>query len=232
MYESKETRSTIDIATLSDGELARVIVANEIANETDSRLVDELWRRLDSTLAKAAKAAAHKVEYDLTEEDALSEAYVAAWKVLPLYDASKGASLKTFLGIKLKYHFVDLWRQNVDYVAHHESYAEVCKWDDDDNPVGDSNYGDICRVVSKTYDREYHNRDAVDACSKVQLKVSVAKHRDCLDLLKEAYKLGEKNAVPYVAEKLGCSRQQVYNILKQVADQLPGDLAEEVRDFL
>ena len=58
MYESKENRSTIDIATLSDGELARVIVANEIANETDSRLVDELWRRLDSTLAKAAKAAA------------------------------------------------------------------------------------------------------------------------------------------------------------------------------
>ena len=214
MYESKDTRSTIDIAALSDGELARIIVANEIANEMDSRLVDELWRRLDSTLVKAAKAAAHKVEYGLTEEDALSEAYVAVRKVLPLYDASKGASLKTFLGIKLKYHFVDLWRQNVDYEAHHESYEEVCKWDEDDNPVGGS------------------NRDAADACAKVLSKVTVVKHRDCLDLLKQAYKLGEKMPVQCVAEKLGCSRQQVYNILKQVADQLPGDLAKEARDFL
>ena len=232
MYESKDTRSTIDIAALSDGELARIIVANEIANEMDSRLVDELWRRLDSTLVKAAKAAAHKVEYGLTEEDALSEAYVAVRKVLPLYDASKGASLKTFLGIKLKYHFVDLWRQNVDYEAHHESYEEVCKWDEDDNPVGGSNYDAICKVVSKEYDRESHNRDAADACAKVLSKVTVVKHRDCLDLLKQAYKLGEKMPVQCVAEKLGCSRQQVYNILKQVADQLPGDLAKEARDFL
>jgi len=228
MYESKETRSTVDMTTLSDGELVRGIVADK----TDARLVDEFWRRITPVLAKAAKFASSKPEYGLTEPAALSEAYDAAWNVLHLYDAGKGASLKTFLGIKLRYHFKELWRQKVGYEAHTVSYEEDCKWDEDDNPVGDSNYGDICKVVSKEYDREYRNRDAADACSKVRAKVTVAKHRKCLELLEEAYKLGEKNVVPYVAEKLGCSRQQVYNILKQVEGQLPDDLAKEVRDFL
>lgn len=228
MNESMETRSTFDAATRSDGELVRGI----IANETDARLLDELWRRLNPMLAKVAKAAARKVEYGLTECEALSEAYSTAWDVLRLYDDSKGASLKTFLWIKLKYHFVDLWRQNVDNEAHTGRYEEECEWDKDGNPVRGSDYGDICKESSGRNVRECRNREAADACSKVRAKVSVAKHRDCLDLLKQAYKLGEKKPVEYAAEKLGCSRQQVYNILKQVANQLPGDLAKEVRDFL
>jgi DNA invertase Pin-like site-specific DNA recombinase len=48
----------------------------------------------------------------------------------------------------------------------------------------------------------------------------------------EAYSLGEKMPVRYAAERLGCSRQQVYNILNQVEGQLPRNLAKEVRNFL
>ena len=228
MYESNESRSSFDASTLSDGELARGVVANG----KDPRLVDELWRRLNPMLARVAKVASRKAEYGLTESEALSEAYATAWDVLRLYDASKGASLKTFLGIKIRYHFKDLWRQNLDYEAHTGRYEEECKWDEDDNPVRGSDYGNICKTASMKYGRESRNREAADACSKVRSMVTVTKHRDCLDLLEEAYILGEKNAVPYVAEKLGCSRQQVYNILKQVEGQLPDDLAKEVRDFL
>ena len=123
MYESNESRSSFDASTLSDGELARGVVANG----KDPRLVDELWRRLNPMLARVAKVASRKAEYGLTESEALSEAYATAWDVLRLYDASKGASLKTFLGIKIRYHFKDLWRQNLDYEAHTGRYEEECK---------------------------------------------------------------------------------------------------------
>ena len=233
MYEHKENRSTVDMTTLPDEELVRGIVASEKANETDARLVDELWRRVSPMLAKQAKFAFFKMEYCFSkEEDALSEAYVAAWDALRLYDASKGASLKTFLGTKVKYHFKDLWRQKADYEAHNESYKEECKWDEDDNPVAGSNYGDICKVTSGKYGLERREHELADACSKVRSMVTAPRYQDCLDLLMEAYSLGEKNAVPYVAKRLGCSRQQVYNILKQVEGKLPRDLAKEIRTHL
>ena len=121
MYESKETRSTVDMTTLSDGELVRGIVADK----TDARLVDEFWRRITAVLAKAAKFASSKAEYGLTEPAALSEAYDAAWNVLHLYDAGKGASLKTFLGIKIRYHFKDLRCQDAIRARRTVSYDEM-----------------------------------------------------------------------------------------------------------
>lgn len=228
MCESKATRSTFNATTLSDEDLVRDIVANG----KNSRLVDELWCRIHPTLTNLARAVARKAEYGLTEEDALNEAYVAAWKVLPLYDASKGASLKTFLGIKIRYHFKTLMRDNLIYAGRTVPYDEEYEENENDKPRCGASYGGVCKVVSEKSDQEYLNRETASAYSKVRSLVTVPRHQECLDLLKEAFVLGEKNAVPYVAERLGCTRQQVYNILNRVQAQIPDKLAKEVKDLL
>ena len=230
MYESKETRSSFDPTALSDGELVCGIVAN--ANETDARLVDELWRRVGPVLVNVAKDIAFNKGYGFTEEDALSEAHAAAWDALRLYDANKGASLKTYLRTKVKYHFKDLWRQSAIHAGRFIPYGEGYEEDDDGESHCGANYSDICKVVSRKYDQECREREIADACLKARSLVTKRRHRECLDLLLEAFELGEKNAIPYAAERLGCSRQQVYNILNQICDQLPDDLANELRDLL
>lgn len=227
MNNNAAISSHVEVTTLSDEELVRGIVANE-----DPRLVDELWRRTGSAIAKAAKVAARKDELGLAGDDALSEAYVAAWKALPLYDASKGASLKTYLGTKIRYHFLELGRKCAIHAGRTVPYGEEYEEDDDGKPCCGTSYGDICRVVSKKYGHECRERELADAYSQVRSLVTVEKHRDCLDLLMEAYSLGEKKPVQYVADGLGCSRQQVYNILKQVKSQVPGFLAAEVMNIL
>jgi RNA polymerase sigma factor (sigma-70 family) len=225
MYESKETRSTFDASTLSDKELVHDIVANG----KNSRLVDELWRRIHPVLANVAKNISFKKDYDLTEDDALNEAYVAAWDILPLYDGSKGASLNTYLRTKLRFHFKDLKKDNSAYEERNEPYDEKYVEEEDGKPSCGANYGKICKVVSERYDQKYREIDVADAYLKVRSLVTVPRQQKCLDLLKEAFVLGEKNAVPYVAERLGCSRQQVYNILNRVQAQIPDKLAKEVR---
>ncbi|SHM73245.1 RNA polymerase sigma factor, sigma-70 family [Fibrobacter sp. UWB7] len=220
--------SRVEVTTLSDEELVRGIVTNV----KDSRLVDELWNRTNTAIAKAAKVASRKEELGLAMDDALSEAYVAAWKALPLYDASKGASLKTYLRTKIGYHFLEMGRKGAIQKVRTKPYGEECEEDDDGRPCYGASYGDVCKVVSKKYDHKYRERELVDAYSQVRSLVTVAKHRECLDLLMEAYSLGERKPVQYVADGLGCSRQQVYNILRQVKSQVPGSLAAEVKNIL
>lgn len=228
MKNNAANPSHVDVTTLSDEILVRGIVADN----KDSRLVDELWRRTNTTLAKAAKVASRKEELDLAMDDALSEAYVAAWKALPLYDANKGASLKTYLGTKVGYHFLELGRKGKIYRERTAPYGEGYEEDEDGKPCCGASYGDVCKVVSKKYDQVYRERDVADAYSKVRSLVTVPRHRDCLDLLMEAYSMGETKPVQYVADGLKCSRQQVYNILKQVKSQMPGSLAAEVMSLL
>ena len=229
MNNNAAISSHVEVTTLSDEALVRGIVTNA---RDYPRLVDELWRRTSGAIAGAAKVAARKDELGLAGDDALSEAYVAAWKALPLYDASKGASLKTYLGTKIRYHFLELGRKCAIHAGRFVPYGEEYEEDEDGKPCCGASYGEVCEVVSNKYGREYRNREAADACSKVRAKVTVEKHRKCLDLLMEAYSLGEKKPVQYVADGLGCSRQQVYNILKQVKSRVPGSLAAEVMDML
>jgi hypothetical protein len=218
----------VEVTTLSDEALVRGIVANA----KDSRLVDELWRRTNTVIAKAAKVAVRKAELDLAEDDALSEAYVVAWKALPLYDANKGASLATYIGTKIKYHFLELKRKSAIYTGRTDVYDEVYEEDDEGNSRYGTSYNAVCKFVSKKYGDEYRNREVADAYSQVRALVTESRHHECLDLLMEAYSLGEKKPVQYVADGLGCSRQQVYNILKQVRNQVPGYLSAEVMKHL
>ena len=220
--------SHVDVTALSDEALVRGLMANE----KDTRLIDELWHRTNTAIAAAVKVAVRKAKFGLAKDDALSEAYVVAWKALPLYDANKGASLATYIGTRIKYHFLELMRKGAICAERTEPYGEGYDEDDDGKVRCGASYKDVCKVVVKKYDQEYRDRDAVDAYSKVRAMVTVPRHRDCLDLLMEAYSMGEKKPVQYVADGLGCSRQQVYNILKQVKSQVPGSLAAEVRNIL
>ena len=228
MRNNAAMSSYVEVTTLSDEELVRDIVAND----KDSRLVDELWHRTNAAIAKAAKVASRKEELGLAVDDALSEAYVAAWKALPLYDASKGASLKTYLGTKIRYHFLELGRKGAIHGARTEPYGEEYEEDEVGRPCCGASYGEVCKVVSNKYGYEYRDRELADAYLQVRSLVTVPRHRDCLDLLMNAYSLGEKMPVQYVADGLGCSRQQVYNILKQVRSQVPDDLSAEVMHLL
>lgn len=228
MKNNAAMSSRVEVTTLSDEELVRAVVAND----KDSRLVDELWNRTSCAIAKAAKVASRKEELGLAEDDALSEAYVAAWKALPLYDASKGASLKTYLGTKIRYHFLELGRKGAIHRGRFVSYDEEYEEDEVGRPSCGASYGEVCKVVSKKYGYENRDRELSDAYSQVRALVTAPRHRDCLDLLMEAYSLGEKKPVQYVADGLGCSRQQVYNIFRQVRSQIPGYLCSEVMDLL
>ena len=179
------------------------LVRGIVTNVKDSRLVDELWNRTNTAIAAAAKVA-----------------------------ASKGASIKTYLRTKIGYHFLEMVRKGAIQKVRTKPYGEECEEDDDGRPCYGASYGDVCKVVSKKYDHKYRERELVDAYSQVRSLVTVAKHRECLDLLMEAYSLGERKPVQYVADGLGCSRQQVYNILRQVKSQVPGSLAAEVKNIL
>ncbi len=228
MKNNAAISSHVEVTTLSDEALVRGIVANA----KDSRLVDELWRRTNTAIAKAAKVAVRKVELGLAEDDALSEAYIAAWKAVPLYDASKGASLATYIGTRIKYHFLELSRKAAIHAGRTVSYDEEYEEDEYGKPRYGTNYSAVCKVASKKYGDEYREREVADAYSQIRSLVTVPRHRDCLDLLMEAYSLGEKKPTQYVADELGCSRQQVYNILKQVKSQVPGYLSAEVMGLL
>lgn len=228
MKNNAAISSHVDVTTLSDEALVRGIVANA----KDSRLVDELWRRTNTAIAKAVKVAARRVELGLAEDDALSEAYVAAWKAVPLYDASKGASLTTYIGTRIRYHFLDLCRKSAIHAGRTVPYGEEYEEDEDGGSCYGASYGEVYKVVSKRYGNEYREREVADVYSQMRSLVTVPRHRDCLDLLMEAYSLGEKKPVQYAADGLGCSRQQVYNILKQVRSQVPGYLFAEVKDLL
>lgn len=59
-------------------------------------------------------------------------------------------------------------------------------------------------------------RDAPAERDVIVEPVTALRHWECLDLLMEAYSLGKKMPVLYVADGLGCSCQQVYNIFRQV----------------
>ena len=220
--------SSVNVAALSDEELARSLTADNV----NSRLADELWCRTNHAISKAAKYACSKVETDLAMDDALSEAYVAAWKALPLYNASKGASLKTYLGNKVKYHFLELDRQGKIHAGRNVPYGEEYEEDDDGTSRYGTGHDELYQVISERQNLKNREAELAEVFELVSSLVTKPKHRACLGFLRLAYTKGKESPVQYAASRLGCSRQQVYNILKQIRDSVPEDLAKEVLEIL
>lgn len=220
--------SSVNVAVLSDEDLVRGLTAND----KDTYLVDELWRRTNTAIAKAAKNACGKVEIDLAMDDALSEAYVAAWNALPLYDANMGASLRTYIGNKVKYHILELNRQGKIHAGRHVSYGEECEENDDGSLRYGAGYSELYQVISERQNLKDREAELAKAFKQVSSLVADAKGRACLGYLWQAYTRGEKSPVQYAASWLKCSRQQVYNILKRIRASVPDDLAKKVMEIL
>jgi len=219
---------SVNVAVLSDEELVRGLTAND----KDTYLVDELWRRTNTAIAKAAKNACSKVDIDLAMDDALSEAYVAAWKALPRFDANKGASLKTYLGNKVKYHILQLNRQGKIHAGRHVSYREEYEEYDDGASCYGAEYDELYRATSERCHSEKREVEVAQAIEQVLALVTEPRHRECLKYLWQAYVKGEPKPVQYAAAWLRCSRQQVYNILKQIRASVPANLAKKVKEIL
>lgn len=228
MMNNAANASRVDVTALSDKDL----VYSLTADNGNSCLADELWRRTNPAIFKAAKYACCKVETDLAMDEALSEAYMAARKALPLYDASKGASLATYIGTKIKYHFLELSRQGRIHAGRNVPYAEECEEDDDGTPRYGAGYSDLCKVISERQNLENREAELAEAIKQVYSLVPDAKGRACLGYLWQAYMRGEKSPVQYAASWLNCSRQQVYNILKRIRASVPADLAKEMLEIL
>lgn len=218
---------SVNVAALSDEELVRGLTAND----KDTYLVDELWRRTNTAIAKAVKNACSKEGIDLAMDDTLSEAYVAAWKALPRFDADKGASLRTYLGNKVKYHILDLSRQGRIHAGRHVSYYEVYE-ENEGTPCYGASHGELYRATSERCHSERRNVEVARAIEQVLALVTEPRHRECLKYLWQAYIKDEPKPVQYAAAWLRCSRQQVYNILKQIRAAMPKGLAEQVKEIL
>ncbi len=220
--------SSIDTATLSDESLVRGINANK-----DQRLVDEFYLRYGKVIERAAKKACYGAGNCsvMDEDEALSEAYLAAMDALRLYDF-ESSSLKTFIVNKIRYHFMDLGRRDAIHTGRETplSSYESLEGDDDDTYFG-TDYVEAAVDKEHFLANQRHN-EIGSACAQLRSMVSVKRHQECLGALQEAYDSDVCKPKDYVATKLGCSRQQVYNILKQIGKNLPENVAEELYDSL
>lgn len=217
--------SSVDVAALSDDELVR-----GIRSTNDSRLVDEFWCRVNPVIAKAVKHACSRGCYGLAmDDDALSEGHLVAWNAIDLFDASKGASLKTYVWSKVLFRFKDLARQKTIRVGREPLLSSYEKLSDDGETYSTDYVEADCDM--ERYVDEERDREMGSAYSRVYSATS-DRDRKYLDALMEAFAADERKPVEYAAAKLHCSRQQVYNVLKRIKNSLPRDLVAEVVDCL
>lgn len=220
--------SSIDTATLSDEDLVRGINASK-----DQSLVDEFYKRYRKVIERAARIACYRANRgsEMDEGVALSEAYLAVMDALRLYDF-KSSSLKTFIAKKIRYHFLDLDRRDAIHTGRETPLSSFEAIEGDD---GDTYYGTEyveAKVDKERFLADQRRKELGDACARLRSTVSVRRHQECLDAFQEAFERKVRKPKDYVAIKLGCSRQQVYNILKQIRKNIPEDLAEELHDIL
>ena len=163
------------------------------------------------------------------DDDALSEGCLAAWNAIDLFDASKGASLKSYVWSKVLFRFKDLNRQKTIHVGRETPLSSYERLSDDGETYS-TDYVEADCDIGRYVDEE-RDREMGSAYSRVYSATS-DRDRMCLDALMEAFAAGERKPVEYAAERLNCSRQQVYNVLKRIKKSLPEDLMAEIADCL
>ena len=222
---NKLTVSFVDVASLSDDELIR-----GIRSTNDSRLVDEFWRRVNPVIVKVVKHACSRGCYGLAmDDDALSEGHLVAWNAVKTYDSSKGASLKTYIWSKVLFRFKDLNRKETLRAGREPLLSTYEKFSDDDETYS-TDYVEADFDMERYVDEE-REREMGAACCSVYSATS-NRDRNCLDALMEAFATGERKPVEYAAERLHCSKQQVYNVRRRIRNSLPEDLVAEIVDCL
>lgn len=222
---------SVDVTTLSDEDLVRGINAS-----CDQRMVDEFFRRYRKVIAKAVDYASGNSVYGLAmdedaKSDALSEAYIATMNALRLYDF-KSSSLKTFITNKVLYRFKDLKRSGEIHVSRERPLSYYAGEDvEDDSYCGSTDYVEYS-AAQERYNADRYNDEIGDACSRLFESVNDSRQRECLRMLLAAFYEGVKKPVEHVAEQIGRSRQWVYNVIKQVRENTPVNIASEICECL
>ncbi len=219
--------SSVDTTILSDEDLVRGINASD-----DQKLKEEFFRRYEKVITNAVYYACGKTVYGLSFDEesvseAKSEACLVAERSLRLYDF-ESASLKTYITNKILYHFMDLKRKVKIHTDRETPLTRCEQHNDDDSCSSGTDYIEYS-VASECFEDDQHDHEMRDACSRLFAEVADKRHQECLCACLEAFSKGVEKPVEYVAEKIGCSRQQVYNILKRVRNSLPVNLATEIR---
>lgn len=220
--------SSVDTNLLSDEDLVRGINASN-----DSMLKEEFFRRYEKVITKTVNYACGKTKYGVSFDEesvseAKSEACFAVERALRLYDF-KSSSLKTFVTNKILFHLMDLKRKAKVHTDREKPLSDYEQYGDfDDDSYSGTDYIEEA-VDRERFEDEQHDKEMRDACSRLFAEVVNKRHQECLCAYLEALSNDVEKPVEYVAEKIGCSRQQVYNILKQVRKALPVNLAAEIR---
>lgn len=231
---SRSARSTVNaIANLSDYELCKAL---RVSHNTE--LMDEFMDRFGDYIQKSAVALCHKIPFDLNldfkslEGEALSEAYIAADEAIRKFDGVS-ATLKTYIGFKIKTRFLDLKRKNTIHATREvapDSFASSEK-DSSGNRVCEYDFVDA-EVAESKYQTEQFQKDMVKAAELVKKFAGNDRRKQCVTALLEAYEKGVRSPIEYVAIKLDCTKVNVYNLLKQVKHVMPAELRTEIGNIL
>lgn len=207
------------VKSLNDLQLT--VVINNTGSE-EAR--NEFHRRYDKTILKVARGACYSINYDAglsydeLQSDVVSEAFLAADYAVRLYNGA--SSLKSYLTDKIKKHLLDLKRKN----SIHSSREYLDTPCDEDDEEYECSWGEYAEA-NERFKRDQSNVEALDQYAALLKLTTNARHKACLQHLLVAYQEDVKKPFEYVAHKLGCSRQQVYNILDSIRKNVAGKFA-------
>lgn len=230
--EFYSTRSVVDaIASLSDFDLCKMIRVSHARN-----LMNEFVSRFGDYIQKSAVALCHKIPFDrdldfrTLEREAVSEAYIAADEAILKFDGVS-ASMRTYLGFKIKTRFLDLQRRNAIHAVREVRLEGYATSDDPSSTLCEFDILDAKRAESE-WKTEQLRKDLMEAARLVRKFAGNDRRKQCVTALLEAFGKGAKSPIEYVAVKLDCSRQYVRNLLNQVKRVLPAGLAAEIGALL
>ena len=211
-----------------------------LARQKDDHALEILISRYRSSMVKAALHHFRKYPFDediramspYDQEFALlSEIYIAFEKAIRRFNFER-ASFKSFASNCIMWHFADLYRDSVNHAAHEKlmSSFESHKYDDDEIEPEDYLQYEAAMARHNDESRNVELRDAFE-CAMCYVPNNSIEMR-VLRELSEDLDSDKRLSIASVAVAINRSRQQVYNILQRILENLPEVLAREIREQL
>lgn len=212
-----------------------------LARQKDDRAIEALFNRHRSSMVKAAlhHFRLHSFDKDIKamsphdqEFALLSEIYIAFEKAIRRFDF-ESASFKSFVNSCIMWHFVELDRNRVDYDIHEKAMSSIkTPYYNDEDEIEPEDHLQYEAAEARHYDesRKEEMRDAFECAMRyvpnngIEMRV--------LHEISEAIDSDKRLNIASVAASIGRSRQQVYNILRKIFENLPPELAQEIREQL
>lgn len=200
-----------------------------------SDALDELFRRHGSYIRKTASYHLHNIQYnsDLGDDnsdtsrkkgellhDACSEAFIAAEIAFRHYDGHS-SSLSTFLSQNIWSRFMDLKRGNTKHSQRETVLSSFETESDDGYRTAEYVEFDEC---SRRSDDDRHQAACREGVGYIMSRLS-GRRQECFIAILEGARQGAKNLADYAAQKLGCSRVTIYNLIHAIAGEFPDGLS-------